>query len=76
MISGDPPVLRQCWTFSEKLLIEDGIILKGECIIISTSMRPDMLNHLHSSQQGLEKYTLHARNIIYWPGNEKMNTNR
>ena len=54
-------------TFREDLLVEDGIILKGECIAIPTSMRPDMMNHLHSSHQGLERCTLYARNTIYWP---------
>ena len=40
-----PPELRPYWTFREEISIEDGILLKGERIIIPAVDQPDILQH-------------------------------
>ena len=63
--------IKAIFDFTENLAVEDDILLKEEYIVIPTNMRPDMLNHMYSSHQGLANYTLYARNTIYWPGMNK-----
>ena len=54
--------LREC------LSVQDGIILKGEKIIIPMSMRPQIKRLLHASHLGTESMQRRARELIYWPG--------
>ena len=45
----------------------DGIILKGEKILIPQSLRTDMLERIHSSHLGVTKCKERARDVIFWP---------
>jgi hypothetical protein len=50
---------------------EDGIVLKGERIIIPFSMRQKILDQLHLAHQGIEKTKLRARDAVYWQNIDK-----
>ena len=50
-----PPELCPYWTFREEISIEDGILLKGERIIIPAVDQPDILQQLHHGHLGLQK---------------------
>ena len=60
-----PVVLHEYWNFREELTIEDGLILKGDRIIVPTSLRKEILSIIH---QGQEKCLLRARTSVFWPG--------
>ena len=60
------PELRPYWTFRE-ISIEDGILLKGERIIIPAVDQPDILQQLHHGHLGLQKCLHCARVSVYWP---------
>ena len=46
---------------------QDGIIYKGDQIVVPLSLRADYLSRLHASHMGCES-TLHtAREVMYWP---------
>ena len=62
-----PPELRPYWTFREEISIEDGILLKGEQIIIPTVDQPDILQQLHHGHLGLQKCLHLAQVSVYWP---------
>ena len=62
-----PPELHAYWTFREEISIEDGILLKGEQIIIPAVDQPDILQQLHHGHLGLQKCLHHARVSVYWP---------
>ena len=51
---------------ADELSTEDGIILKGERIVIPVSMKQDILQQLHHAHQGIEKNKLRARDAVYW----------
>ena len=55
-----PPELHPYWTFREEISIEDGILLKGERIIIPAVDQPDILQQLHHGHLGLQKCLHHA----------------
>ncbi|CAC5373956.1 unnamed protein product [Mytilus coruscus] len=50
-----PNEVFEYWNFRDELSTVNGIILKGEKIIIPASMRKDMLNKLHKGHFGIEK---------------------
>ena len=62
------PSLQPFRTFREELTVEDGLILKGTIIIIPTKQWEAFLKLIHEGHLGLNKYKLHAKETVYWPG--------
>ena len=56
------------WSFRDQISSSDGVLLKGEKLIISKAMQPEMLKLIHCSHLGIEKCKQQARDIMYWPG--------
>ena len=52
----------------DTLTIQDGIVLKGERLVIPPSMRHDIKQRLHASHLGKDSMLRRAREVIYWPG--------
>lgn len=50
------------------LSIKDGILMKGNRIVIPQLLQPDILNKLHTGHQGLVKCKERARISVWWPG--------
>ena len=67
-ISEVPLEVRSYWNFRDTLTVEDGILYKGEQVVVPTALRPDFLQRLHSSHQGYEATLRRARDAVYWPG--------
>ena len=51
--------------------MEDGLILKGEALLIPETETPAVLKQLHDGHQGITKANLQAKNVVYWPGMTK-----
>ena len=49
-------------------MIEDGLILKGDRIVIPETLRGETLDMLHTGHQGETKCLLLARESVFWPG--------
>ena len=62
------PELREYWNFRDELCICDGLLMKGDRLITPSSLRTEMLDKIHSSHLGVEKYLNRARESGYWPG--------
>ena len=57
-----------CWNFRDELsVIIDGIILKGQKIFVPKSLRPEMLDKIHTGHLGIEKALNRTREILFWP---------
>ena len=68
----DPPVpriARQFWGARDKLSIEEGLLMKGNCICIPPELYVRSLHELHEMHLGTEKMQHRARATVYWPGN-------
>ena len=63
-----PQEIQKYWTFREELTIEDGLILKGTCIVIPEGMREGILKQIHEGHLGLNKCQMRAKETVYWPG--------
>ncbi|XP_064624557.1 uncharacterized protein K02A2.6-like [Lineus longissimus] len=47
---------------------EDGVILKGEAIVIPYSLRDNMRKRLHAAHLGYDSMMRRARGTVFWPG--------
>ena len=56
------------FTYREELTIVDGLLVKGNRIVIPTDMRHDCLETLHAPHLGLQKTLLRACTSVFWPG--------
>ena len=73
--SGWPETRKKChphvseyWNHRDEITEADGILLKGEKIIIPHSLRPHMLRCIHTGHFGVEKSKHRARDVMFWPG--------
>ena len=62
-----PQTIREYWPFRDELTIENGMIIKGNQILIPTHLRPEILKDLHIPHLGIVKTNLLAKTCIYWP---------
>jgi hypothetical protein len=63
-----PTDLKPYWSFRDELSVENGIILKGEQIIIPASLQRSYLEAVHTGHQGITRCQQRAKAAIYWPG--------
>lgn len=75
IVRGWPDKRKQCpedtanyWCFRDELAAIDGIILKGDRVVIPTALRHTVLEQLHLPHLGVEKTRQRARQVVYWPG--------
>ena len=57
--------LQPYWSYRDELAVIDGIILKGKCIIIPSSLKEQVLSQLHTNHMGIEKTKLLAWECVY-----------
>ena len=60
--------VRQYLPVSSELTVQEGLLLRGTRLVIPTSMRPDILHHLHVGHQGITKCRAKAKQSVWWPG--------
>ena len=53
------------------MTVQDGIVYKAGQVVILLKLRPDILQRLHSSHQGVQSTVRRARDAVYWPGMSK-----
>ena len=56
------------WSLRKELTVEDGIILKGTCIVVPHKKYQATLQLIHKGHLGLGKCKLRAKDTVYWPG--------
>lgn len=62
------PVLMPFFEARELLHVIDGIVFKGERVVVPKTMRRFVLDTVHKSHQGIVKCKQLARDLVYWPG--------
>ena len=58
--------LRPYWSCRDELAVEDGLIMKGDRLVIPLSLQAEVLSKQHEAHQGIEKTRLRARSCVYW----------
>ena len=62
--------VQQFWDSRHDMTMYEGIILKGDRIVIPRKLQRDVLKKLHNAHQGMDRTKRRARQTCYWP---KMN---
>ena len=63
-----PAVLAPYFSFRDEMSVYDGLVFKGERLLIPKQMRSSMKERLHSSHIGGNGCLRRARECMYWPG--------
>ena len=58
-------------TFVYELSVVDGVLLKGERVVVPESLKAQMLTLIHEGHLGIEKCKRRARDVLYWPNLNK-----
>ena len=46
----------------------EGLMFKGDRIIVPHSLQPEILQRIHAAHLGIEKCRALARSTVFWPG--------
>ena len=63
-----PRMARHYWDFRDELSIDEGLLLKGQRIVIPACLREEYLQRLHHGHLSATKVQQNARQHLYWPG--------
>ena len=55
------------YAIRDTLSFQDGIVLKGERLVIPEKLRPDIKKKMHMAHLGTSSMLRRAREIVYWP---------
>ena len=60
--------IKPYFSYREELTVVDGLVLKGQCIVIPNKLRQSCLARLHIAHMGVNKTLYQARQSVFWPG--------
>jgi hypothetical protein len=62
------PRVAEYWTFRDEISIYNGVLYKGDRVIVPTVLRKKLLSRIHASHQGEQACLRRARDALFWPG--------
>jgi hypothetical protein len=63
-----PAELTPYYSFRDELSVQDGLIFKGERVVVPMSLRSNMKMAIHSTHTGIEGCLKRAQECMFWPG--------
>ena len=63
-----PDAVKPYLTHQDEISEAEGIMLRGNRIIVPVSMRKEMKSRIHEGHLGIERCKVRAREALYWPG--------
>ncbi|XP_052768253.1 uncharacterized protein K02A2.6-like [Mya arenaria] len=66
--SQTPEPIQKYWAMRDEITSIDGILYKGQKVIIPKAQRKQMLMVVHETHMGVVKCKARARQFMYWPG--------
>lgn len=65
---GLPEIVRHYHNFREELSTYEGLVFKGEKVIVPKSEIKEMLKQIHAGHLGIQSCLKRARQLLYWKG--------
>lgn len=62
-----PPQLNPYYDMRDELGAYDGLVFKGERLVVPQGLRAEIKKDIHVSQAGVEGFLRRARESVYWP---------
>ena len=63
-----PPQIFPYFSTRDELSIQDGLVFRGERVVVPAKLRHDIKNKIHTSHMGAESCLRRARECLFWPG--------
>ena len=63
-----PEILRPYFNYRDELSAQDGIIYRGDRIVIPKSLQKEIKQKVHAGHLGINACLRRARDLVYWPG--------
>jgi hypothetical protein len=63
--------IKKYWDSKKLIAVHEGVLNKFNRIIVSKSLKKEMLEKIHFNHMGIEKYRYRARTCLYWVGMNK-----
>ena len=63
-----PRTARRYFDFRDELSTDNGLLLKGPCLVIPNSLKEEYLHRLHEGHLSVSKTRENAKEHLYWPG--------
>ena len=63
-----PEAIRPYFAFRDEIIYCNGLLFRGNQLVVPKVMQAEMLSHIHESHQGIIKSKQHARSVLFWPG--------
>ncbi len=63
-----PHVVKPYYSIRSEIVYHEGLLLKGQRIIVPSSLRSTMKKIVHQGHNGMERCKSRARQSLYWPG--------
>lgn len=58
-------------SYRDELTVQDGLVLRGDRIVIPVALRRDVKERIHAGHMGINSCIRRARDLVYWPGMAK-----
>ena len=65
------PELKPYFSYRDELTLQDGLIVRGDRIVIPASMRLEVKRKVHAGHMGINSCIRRARDLVFWPGMSK-----
>ena len=66
-----PPLVTPYFSIRDELAVTDGLIFRGERLVIPKDMRSQIKKEIHAGHQGVDTCLQRAREYVFWPGMSK-----
>ena len=63
-----PDEAKPSYTFHDKITYCNGLLFRGNQVIIPKTLQPEMFKKIHASHQGIVKSKQRAKSVRFWPG--------
>ena len=63
--------IRSYFDYRDEMSVHDGVILRGERIVIPQTLRSEVKNSVHVGHMGINSCLRRARETLFWPGMSK-----
>ncbi len=63
-----PEGAKPYWNYRDQIVEQDGLLYKGNKVIVPHELRAEMLKIIHNAHLGMEKCKRRARDVLFWPG--------
>ena len=63
-----PAIISPHFNMRDEMSVQDGLIFKGERVVVPKAARGELLRRIHNSHLGVNGCLNRARECLYWPG--------